>query len=187
MALEKDLKEAILAMPQSEKDKILLRLIAKNDTLVKQLTFQLLEFGETLETRKKKIVKYIDRIYEHEPDSAGWLMMDMRSANAEITDFFKTTKDKYGEIELTIYLIAECYRKHGHLLAKSMRQRGYTLAEYVSKRTDAILKKLVKLHPDIQFDFHKDMNYILDRIHSSLAEINAKELNLPRVFEIKDI
>jgi len=37
--LEKDLQLAILSMPQKDKDKLLLRLVAKDDILVQQLQF----------------------------------------------------------------------------------------------------------------------------------------------------
>lgn len=179
MPLSKELKEAILAMPASEKDKLLLRLLGKHTELQKQLEYQLLEFGESLETRRQAIKKGIDRLYAMEPDTAGWLMMDMRSYNAEISQHVKTTKDKYGEIELTLYLLMGLINKHLPLIEK-YNGRNDSLAEYVVKRTDFMLKKLEKLHPDIQFDFLKDVNQLLSILPHSACAYHAREMKIPR-------
>lgn len=186
MTLEKDLKEAILAMPQKEKDKILLKLVAKNEILVNQLEFELLEFGETIDLRKNKIIVQIDRVYKMTHLSPGWLMMDMRSLNSLITEHVKITKDKYGEVELTLYLLTELFRNQEEHVQKNKRDKAFTLGEYVAKRTDFVLKKVAKLHPDIQFDFYKDLNFLLESINISVVLSHAMELGLPKAFVIKD-
>jgi hypothetical protein len=62
MKIETEFKEAILAMPEKEKDKLLIRLIKKDKVLVNQLYFQLLEtksveaFRTELEDRFQRIV-----------------------------------------------------------------------------------------------------------------------------------
>jgi len=50
--IEKELQQAIVAMPQKEKDKLLLRLIGKDDILIQQLTFTLVEESLTMESRR---------------------------------------------------------------------------------------------------------------------------------------
>jgi hypothetical protein len=179
MALSKELKEAVLALPASEKDKMLLKLLAKHDDLQRQLEYQLLEFGETLETRKTAIKQYIDQMYAHDAGTPGWLMMDMRSANALITDHVKITKDKYGEIELTLYLLNGLF-DHWLPYIEKLNSRTDSLAGYVAKRAEAILKKLEKLHEDIQFDFLKDTNLLLSRLYQYAPACYARQMKLPK-------
>jgi ribosomal protein S15P/S13E len=186
MTLDKEFKEAVLALPTKEKDKLLLKLIAKNETLVRQLEFELLEFGESIELRKNAIKIQIDRVYKMNHMSPGWLMMDMRSLNSLVTDHVKITKDKYGEVELTLYLLVEMFKNQEEHVQKNKRDKAFTLGEYVAKRTEFILKKIVKLHPDIQFDFYKDLNFLLENINISVVKNHALELGIPNAFEIKD-
>ena len=183
--LEKDLQEAIVAMPQKEKDKLLLKLITKDDVLTQQLQFQLVEVGDTMESRRDDIRKTIDKLYRIDHYSSGYLMMDMRYVSGDITRHIKVTKDKYGEVELTIKLLKECFEKQLKWIQKYSAKTD-TLANYVAKRTDVILKKLIKLHPDIQFDFHGDMDYILDCCHKYAPANYARIMDLPKRFEIVD-
>jgi hypothetical protein len=169
--LEKDLQEAITAMPLKEKDKLLLKLIAKDDILTQQLQFQLVEVGDTMESRRDDIRKSIEKLYRIDHYSSGYLMMDMRYISGDITRHVKVTKDKY---EKQLKWIQKYSAKTD------------TLANYVAKRTDAILKKLIKLHPDIQFDFHGDMNYILECCHKYAPANYARVMDLPKSFEIAD-
>jgi hypothetical protein len=183
--LEKDLQEAILFMPQKEKDKLLLKLIAKDDVLIQQLQFTLVEESTTIEFRRDEVKAAIDKLYRQNALSSGYLMMDMRYVNAEITRHVKVTKDKYGEVELTIKLLKDCFEKQLKWI-KQYTSKSDTLSNYVAKRTDFVLKKLVKLHPDIQFDFHADMNYVLECVYSYAPSYYAKLMALPRAFEISE-
>jgi hypothetical protein len=183
--LEKDLQQAILAMPQKDKDKILLRLIAKDDILTQQLQFTLVEEGSSIEFRRDEVKVSIDKLYRQNAVSSGFLMMDMRYVNGEITRHVKVTKDKYGEVELTIKLLKECFEKQLKWIQK-YSSKSDTLANYVAKRTDFVLKKLVKLHPDIQFDFHADVNTLLEYVYSYAPSYYAKLMALPRTFEISE-
>ena len=105
MAISKDLKEAIVMMPQKEKDKTLLRLIAKDEILMLRLEFELLELGETLQSRRDEIRTRILKIAKMKHDTPGWMMMDMRSLSGDIGQHVKITKDKYGDIELNLFML----------------------------------------------------------------------------------
>ena len=60
--IPKELEKAILSLAAKEKDKMLLKLIAKNDLLVQQLQYQLLENESFLEERRDEIRKSIVRV-----------------------------------------------------------------------------------------------------------------------------
>lgn len=184
MAISKELKEVILLMPAKEKDKLLLRLIGKDDNLIQRLEFELLEEGLTIDDRRNDIKKSIEKLYKQSAYSSGYLMMDMRYVNSEITQHVKTTKDKYGEVELTLLLLNECFEKHLKWIEK-YSSKSDTLAAYVAKRTEFVLNKVTKLHPDIQFEFEEGLNLLLQRVHQYAPAFYAKELKLPKIFEIE--
>lgn len=183
--LEKDLQLAILSMPQKDKDKLLLRLVAKDAILVQQLQFTLVEEGTTVEFRRDEVRNAIDKLYRLDAMSSGYLMMDMRYVNSEITRHVKVTKDKYGEVELTLKLLKDCFDKQLKWINKYTSKTD-TLTNYVVKRTDFLLKKLVKLHPDIQFDFYSDVNSLLENIYRNGTSFYAVQMGLPKVFEISE-
>jgi hypothetical protein len=179
MPLSKELKAAVLALPREEKDKLLVRLLGKHADLQEQLTFQLLEEGSTLDERRRALRTRVDRLYRIEPESSGFLMMDMRSIHAEITHHVKITKDKYGEVELVLYLLQGVF-EHQLPYIEKYSSRTDTLAQYVAKRTEALLKKLAALHPDLQFEFLESANLLLDRVYRFAPSYYARQLDLPK-------
>jgi hypothetical protein len=183
--LEKDLQLAILSMPQKDKDKLLLRLVGKDDILIQQLQFTLVEEATTVEFRRDEVRTAIDKLYRLDAMSSGYLMMDMRYLNSDISRHVRVTKDKYGEVELTLKLLKDCFEKQLKWISK-YNSKTDTLTNYVVKRTDFLMKKLVKLHPDIQFDFYSDVNLLLENIYSNGTSFYAVQMGLPKVFEISE-
>ncbi len=177
--LSPELKDAILLMPAAEKDKLLLRLVAKDEKLCRKLAYELLEEGTTLDDRHADIREAIDRLAGAEHYSPGWLMMDMRTINGMITAHVKTTKDKLGEVSLTLYMLNRVYDGQINHLAFHNR-RSEKLAGYVAKRARFIMEKLERLHPDYYIEFEDDVNKLLERLHSTAPAIYARESGLPR-------
>src|SRR5262245_50911823 len=106
--LDDQLKSAITGMPQKEKDKLLLRLVAKDHKLVERLIFELLEGGNTRDERAADLRKSIERRlpWPDQPDNTpGWLLMDLRSLSGDISAHVNATKDKPGEVILSIFMI----------------------------------------------------------------------------------
>ena len=60
----KDLKQAIVNLPPKEKDKLLLRLIAKDKVLTEHLHFKLLENEQDLNARHLALKSTIDEAIE---------------------------------------------------------------------------------------------------------------------------
>ena len=49
---------------------------------------------------------------------------------------------------------------------------------------DFVLKKLIKLHPDLQFDYKNEVDFILDFLHTSEATLHDAEIqNIPEDWE----
>ena len=181
--LTDQLKWAIVTMPGEEKDKLLLRLISKDELLVRKLHHQLLEDdNNTLEQREEiltQIKLFLDtKTYSFTP---GELMMRMRSFNATISRHVKITKDKIGEIELSISLVNIAFEKQEKMLDDNKHRAG-TFAEYVAKKAVFVLEKLAKIHEDLQSDYEKDVNLMLSHIYDySPCATHIKELKIPKI------
>ena len=162
--LEEQLKAAILKMPVKEKDKLLLRLAAKDAKLLRRLTFELLEGGETRDDRAAELREQI-RQSLHEVDqrgtTPGYLLMYLRHWNARIVEHVDATKDKPGEVTLTVFMLAEAFRTHLNTLRRFPDRRSDTLAPYVVRRTKTLIGKAEKLHEDYFVEFRRDLNEVL--------------------------
>ncbi|MBO0937324.1 hypothetical protein J2I47_12275 [Fibrella sp. HMF5335] len=180
-ALTADLKRAVVEMPEKEKDKLLIRLISKDPILTEKLDYELVEGKTTLDHRRQLIRDLTNRTAKLDPDTAGWLMMDMRTVSGYITRHVKVTKDTYGDVDLTLHMLTAFLDNHANLL-KTLNGRTEKCAQYVAKRTDMLLKKLNKLDPDYFMEFEDDVNRLLRHMHTGALAHFAKMLALPKTW-----
>jgi hypothetical protein len=178
-ALDPDLKKAIVRLPGTEKDKLLLRLIAKDPILAERLQFELVEHKATLDERRELIRQFIDRTANVGQDSAGWVMMDMRTVSGYISRHVKVTKDAYGEVELMLYMLNTFYDHNAHLLHK-YNSRTDKAAQYIAKRSEQVLKKAAKLDPDYHIEFADEINKLLGWVNYAAPAHYARQLGLPK-------
>jgi len=186
--LDEQLKAAILKMPAKEKDKLLLRLVTKDAKLIRRLQFELLEGGETRDERADELREQI-RQNLNEVDqrntTPGYLLLYLRHWNARITEHVQATKDKPGEVTLSLFMLAEAFRSHWETLKRFPDRRSDTLAPYIVRRTKTLLGKAEKLHEDYFIEFRRDLNELLQFIWEfrPTAQI-AKSEGLPKRWEI---
>lgn len=174
-----ELKQAIVLMPQKEKDKLLLQLVGKDAILVQRLEFELIEQGDTVQSRRDDIKTKILRVAQMNHATPGWMMMDMRSFSGDISHHLKITKDKYGEIELTLYLLLIFFEYQSEILLVH-NSRSDSCAEYIAKKTEGFLKKLNRFNPDYFVDFEQGTNKLLRYVHSHCSKNYARTLDIPR-------
>jgi len=158
--LSDDLKRAISNMLDKEKDKLLFRLIAKDAALVEKLTFELLEKDISPEDRRGELMEEINNLLERYKDyyySPGYLLLELRAISGAITRHVKTTKDKYGDIQLNFFMLNKSLSLFGDRVQQVRSQKQRTFNNYVIKRAVRLLKQLSKMHPDLQLDFEDDM------------------------------
>ena len=179
MALTKALKQAIVQMPEKEKDKLLLRLVNKDKILMERLNFELIEDGSTLPERREAIRARIAKVAQMSQHSPGWIMMDMRSLSGDITHHLKVTRDKYGEIELNTALLNDFFDNHPKQL-QNYSSRSDKCALYIAKKTQTILKLLTKLDEDYYVDFRESVNKLLRYVHSKCSQHYARQMDLPK-------
>ncbi len=168
-------------MPETEKDKLLLRLIAKDDLLVERLQHQLLEDASDTRERQQNIEEAIKKTSSYKyHDTPGWLMMSMRDISGMISRYQKVTNDKVGEVKLTVLLLAQVFRGQAKLL-KEQEYRAGKFAEYVGKKADFVVKKLPKIHPDYYIELEEDVNFMLGFLYAySPCRDIREELKIPK-------
>lgn len=179
--LSDELKKAIKLMPPRDKDKLLLRLIAKDFDLIQQLEFQLLEGSATVEERREEIKEDIQQTlleskrYFYSP---GYLLLDLRNLSGKINFHVKTTKDKYGEIELNFFMLNRALELMGEQIRPFSAVKSRTLNEYIVRRTLKLLKLLNKLHDDYRLDFKQPMQQLAEAIGDlpNLMRTASKEM-----------
>ena len=179
MALPDLLKKAIVQMTPQEKDKLLLRLVAKDPLLVDRLHFELIEDSSTLPERREVIRERILKIAQMNQYSPGWIMMDMRSMSGDITHHVKITKDKYGEIDLNVTMLNAFFEHHAEQL-RNYSSRSDKCALYMAKKVQTVLKLLTKLDEDYYVDFVDDINLLLGQVHTMCTQSYARQMELPR-------
>ncbi|WP_437920511.1 hypothetical protein [Sphingobacterium sp. LRF_L2] len=173
MSLHKqpDLKDAILHLPQKEKDKLLVRLIGKDKMLMKQLHFQLLEDKSDLEERIEKLKQQLEELFSETRITIKNVPMYshykglhalLRQASGIINEHEKVTKDKYSEIEGRLYILQEAFARYPRLFEGSAIHTALKLRDYVKSRIKTTTNKFDRLHEDLQFDLNTPMQQILD-------------------------
>ena len=179
MSLSTELKQAISHLPSAEKDKLLFRLLRKDPDMCQRLYFELVEEGDSLAPRREEIQAEMQRILKFDPYSPGYLMMDLRTLNGTITRHVKHTRDKQGEIHLTLYMLRSCLELHGAFIIAHLH-RADSLQNYLVKRLETVLEKLSKIHQDLFVEYEADVNYLLTQLHTRIAPIHAHKAKLPK-------
>jgi len=176
----KDLKEAITNLPVKEKDKLLLRLIAKDKVLTEHLHYKLLEDETDLNDRKEKIKADVDeQVSELRKLNAKEALVKVRKMITMVNHFYKVTKDPLGEVELKVFILNAIpfdYKKS----IFGYRDFMILFTAFYLKTTAVTLNKFKKLHEDHQFDLSEDFNHLLHKIYSSKFAGAAEANNLPR-------
>jgi len=162
MTFDDDFKKAIKAMPEAEKDKLLLRLLKQHVPLANRLYFELMDETSVDGRRDKmeaRVVTMVERAVEtyHSP---GYFMMDLRYLSGEISEHVQVTKDKYGEVYLNLRMLALALSGNAGRLNSASYGSSEKLCVYVVAKVFNQLVLMQKLHPDLHFDFKKDLETI---------------------------
>jgi hypothetical protein len=185
--ISKELETAILAMPSKEKNKILIRLIAKNKILIEQLQFRLLEDSSfdlkvREEAAKEQIDYHINFCRERYPNLA---IKHLRSAYSAILHYKKITADKIGEIKLGIYFVQKVLKSQGTYLQVSSHDSDRVLIQnYICKRLAGSYSLIGKIHEDYRIEFSIDFQEVLLLISGGNISQVAQIHGLPKHFEL---
>ena len=180
----KDLKLEIKSLPEKEKDKLLLRLIAKDKVLTEHLHYKLLENEDDLRDRYESLRFAIDEqvseLLKSRKLTAKDVLLKMRRMNGAISHHYKVTRDILTELDLRIHLINRIPIAFDDSVFSTAYRFNEKLFIYVVKSTVSLLTKYNKLHEDLQFDLKEELNSALNKLYSNLTANIAKELDLPK-------
>jgi len=186
LKLNQDLKTAILELPEKEKEKLLVRLIRKDKTLINQLHFQLLEDEIDLEERREKTRKHIDTaikrirlVIDNRSYHSRQLLIDLKSISGYVNEHFLITKDKPGELEFRLHILLEIFN-YADDFFKYSQYDNEKLLKYVTGRIKNVYTTYNKLHEDLQYDYQEKMNAILKFAYSSALKNYLKETGIPQ-------
>ena len=166
MKFEQDFKDALIRLPEKEKDKLLLRLLKKDLSLANQLYFQLVETRSVEELRTEvetKLVKFLknrgNQFY-----SPGVLMMVLRDTSGMINEHVSNTKDKYGDPYLNCVMLIKTLQANKEHLLDCTKYESFKLNAYIVARIFKILTQVKVLHEDLQYDFQELFEHLLDEM-----------------------
>lgn len=180
LAEHKNLKTAIIDLPIKEKDKLLLRLVAKDKVLTEHLHFKLLEDESDLEDRKEAIKNNIEsQLAELKKLNAKEALAKVRKMITLVNHFYKVTKDPIGEVELKIFVLNVIPLEYKKSFL-GYRDFGFLFASFYIKTTQVTINKFKKLHEDLQFDLTENLNQLLGKIYSSKLAAVAESSDLPK-------
>jgi len=179
----KELKLEIKSLPEKEKDKLLLRLIAKDKVLTEHLHFKLLEDEHDLIQRQEQLLYGINEgiaeLLNGKKLNSKDTLLRMRKLNGSINHHFKVTKDLNSEIELRIHLLNHVPIEFNEGIFSSLYKFNEKLNVYFVKTAVSILNKYNKMHEDLQFDLKASLNALLSKIYKYKTAAAARELGLP--------
>ena len=178
-ALPPDLRRALFALPDQEKDQLLARLVAQDAVLTEQLAFRLLEGPDARETRRAALRARVDDPVRGFHPTPNDLLVILRQLQARLAYHTKITGDLFGEAELSWRLLHNVFR---HQAATTARLHGPTqpLLQHLAKRTHETLKQTQRLHEDLHLELAETANAVLAALWQSGAAPLARELGLPR-------
>lgn len=178
-SINTELKSAVLEMPLKEKDKLLLRLVAKDKLLVDQLQFKLVEESLSLENRRQLVQESLDAIYRQKINSGKAILEEVRAASATITWHVKVTKDKYGEVDLLLNLLFDPFDMKPHLFS-DWRSSDDKLCLFLVKKAKTLYNKYDALDEEFKLDFATKLNELLNHLHKSSTGFFAREYGIPK-------
>jgi hypothetical protein len=180
----KDLKAAITAIPDKEKGKLLLRLIAKDKVLTEHLHFKLLEDESDLKERhqllKQEIDESVEMLNQMRRATSKDALLILRKLNGRVNHHYKVTKDLNTEAELRLYLLISIPAGYNESVLSPMAKFNDRLKTYFLRTTLALYKKYQKLHEDLQYDLKEEFNQVLQKLEKYDLTKAASELGLPK-------
>jgi hypothetical protein len=156
MTLDKKFREAISQLPSAEKDKLIFRLLKKDENFANKLYFELMPPDSKDERRqqvKTEIDNMINLMKQHSPDSSpGLLLLNIKETFGIVADYVKMTGDKSGEIYLRIFVAKEALQLYNYNFMEHPLKMLYKLNIYFVAEVFKIMVLLKKLYKDIPVD-----------------------------------
>ncbi|MEY3416508.1 MAG: hypothetical protein RL060_619 [Bacteroidota bacterium] len=162
MTIDPEFKKALQNLPSVEKDKLILRLLKHNLNLANRLRFELVD-TETMEEKRASLQNEIEKSIRFATEryySPGYLLMDLRGMSGMINEHVAITKDKYGEICLTCFMLKNLLQLNNERIATENFGKAYTFCIYIIAKMFKIFLLIQKQHEDLHLEFREDIEAI---------------------------
>ncbi len=159
MKFDSAFKKAISFLSSEEKDKLILRLLKKDLPLANRLYFELVS-GESVDEKRTEMEFRVKKMIEDATatySSPGYLLLDLRTISAGITEHLKMTKDKQGEVSLNLLMLNEALAKNNKVLLASTPQKTSTLNTYIVARSFKLLMLIKAMDEDYLIEFKESL------------------------------
>ena len=161
MKFNEDFKVALSQLPSVEKDRLLWRLIKRDELLAQRLEFELLAPYDAIDKRNDLAALIHNKMQQF--CERGWRLSEIltqcRGFSGDITRHVYVTKDKVGEITLNFVLLQEAFGILGNPLYKFSWRNAQKYVIYMMNklfRTCMLIEKLhVDFHIELEDDAHK--------------------------------
>lgn len=171
MEYTKEFKEALSQFTPKEKDKLIFRLLKKDQILSQKLYFELIETKTVDEKRQELEDSISEKVnsYAKTVTNPKYFMMLMRKLSGEITLHVKVTSDKFGEVYLNLFLVNKILRLYKVRLAKQSFENNYKLYMYLINKIYRALIYTLKLDRD----YFMEIDEILEETLEAIMENNS--------------
>lgn len=162
MKFEKEFKDAISELSDSEKNKLILRLLRHDRILTERLHFELLGTQSVEERRAEMeaVVKDLARRMSEPFRNIGYLAVQVRSLSGQITEHVKITKDKFGDVSLNLLMLNEVLKRNAVKIDAARPDKAHKLSLYVVMRAFKLLIQIQALHEDYFLEFREDLEQL---------------------------
>ena len=172
-----DFKKAVKALPEKDKEALLLRIVRKDAELYETLAFELLP-NVTLED---VFEEHSERIHDIMHSTSGRfltksLTKNLRKAIKEIARFKRITKDVKAETDLHLYLLKLIFDNFTGSFESPYKSFYVATARFTAKTAQLILKKL---HEDYHVEYQSEIDNYLEQLRSR-RRYNELSFDLPR-------
>lgn len=168
MEYSKEFKQALSEFSSIEKDRLIFRLLKKDQLLSKKLYFELID----PETTDQKRDQREENIREKTMLAAKYIanpkyyLVIIRRISAEITEHVKVTTDKFGEVYLNLFLVHEILENNDSF-AKQRFDNVYKLYIYLINKIVRALLLIKKIDEDYWMEFDEILGKIDDKVHEN--------------------
>lgn len=169
MEYSKEFKTALSQLSPIEKDRLIFRLLRKDEILSKKLYFELID-EETVDQKRDAMEELIKEKVEYASkyiSNQKYFIVLIRKISAQITEHVKVTTDKFGDISLNLLLINEILESN----EKLSRQRFndiYKLYLYIINKIVKALILTKKLDEDYWMEIDEYLSITYDKITDNI-------------------
>lgn len=169
MEYSKEFKAALSQLSTVEKDRLIFRLLRKDEILSKKFYFELID-EETVDQKRDAMEDLIKEKVEYASkyiSNQKYFIVLIRKISSQITEHVKVTSDKFGDISLNLLLINEILESN----EKLSRQRFndvYKLYLYIINKIVKALTLTKKLDEDYWMEIDEYLSVSHERVTGNI-------------------